>query len=64
MSKATDYQIAVEITVMEAERYLARARAYLDGPDSKKYSYFPSRDRAAMKRASMDLTRALVKVRR
>lgn len=53
----------LKTAVMEAERFLARAKAlkrvYVDGA---RFGY--SKETAAVRRASMDLTRALANLRR
>lgn len=50
--------------IQEAERFLVRAKALQKDPEGFKYLYSPHAQRAAVKRASMDLTRALAKLRR
>lgn len=52
---------------MEAVRFLQKVRAYKESDcysgNNDGYSYFYSPDRAALKRSSMDLTKALSKMR-
>lgn len=49
------------LAVAEARRFISRAEAFIT---SKASCYGPSRETAAMKRASMDLTRSLAALRR
>jgi len=51
-------------SIKEAERFLARAKALKKDPEGFQDLYSPNSQRAAVKRASMDLTRALAKLRR
>lgn len=59
----------LKIAIAEAQRFLARARALPDpepyeiGGETFVQDYFP-REQGAIKRASMDLTRALADLRR
>ena len=55
-----DLQLAVE----EAERFLARAKRLLSEDRLPDYPYLYGPDAAAVKRASMDLTKALPNLRR
>ncbi len=54
------YNERVELAKAEAKRFLEAVRAYEQAPPCGLY---PSVERVTMKRASMDLTRALVGVR-
>lgn len=62
MDKANKIEVErLAIAEAEAKRFLKRlAECRADGPSG----FRPSRARAAMKRASLDLTRALADVRR
>ena len=59
-SKAT----ALIVAVGEAERFIARAKAAVKELETDWTADFSSKEVAAAKRASMDLTRSLVGVRR
>jgi hypothetical protein len=60
MAKADDLKAAV----VEAERFIEKANTALTWLGNQSSSYYgTSKDVAAAKRASMDLTRTLVKVR-
>ena len=59
-----DYEKIVKSALEEARRFDIRAKEYLESETRAVYLFCPSKERAALKRASMDLTRALVKVRR
>lgn len=48
----------------EAQRFLKRVAAYKAKFTNEKVDHWPSPERAAMKRASLDLRQALVKLRR
>ena len=51
--------------IAEAQRFIAVAKAIEVAKDRKPYDWFwPSKETAAAKRASMDLTRALADMRR
>jgi hypothetical protein len=50
--------------VDEAHRFIKRADAYIQRLATDKWAEYSCKESAAMKRASMDLTRALVKIRR
>lgn len=54
------YDQDVKAAISEAQRFIERAEFYLDKPGG----FSAETRRAAMKRASMDLTRALVNVRK
>ena len=61
MSKLDDTEVAIQ----EATRFIAKASEARDYMRAQKSSYFgPSPLVAAMKRASMDLTRSLAKLRK
>ena len=51
----------------EAKRFLKRVKEYKESdsyePDKRGYSYFYCSERAALRRASMDLTKSLAKMR-
>ena len=49
--------------VIEAERFIKKANAAIDKLKSDSLAEYGSKETAAAKRASMDLTRALVAVR-
>lgn len=53
----------LEAAIVEAERFLARARDLLESPLDK-YGHLPPVKTAAVRRASMDLTRSLPPLRR
>lgn len=56
---------SIDTAVKEAERFIIRARKAKETLlGCGKYSSWGGKDNAAMRRASMDLTRALVNVRR
>ena len=48
--------------VQEASRFLQRAQAYLES--NPQQSWRPSKERAALRRSSLDLTRSLSKMRK
>ena len=50
--------------VVEAERFIRKAKEAMDRLSNDKHLYASSKETAAAKRASMDLTRALVDVRK
>ncbi len=52
----------LKIAVAEAERFLARANDYQDDPP--RYDFGASKVGGAVRRSSMDLTRALADLRR
>lgn len=55
----------IDAAIVEAERFITRARKAKETLlDAGKYGSWGGKDNAAMRRASMDLTRALVQVRR
>lgn len=61
----------VEIAVQEVERFLLRVAAWkiankktYEGYDGKVYPCYSPAESAAMKRASLDLTRALAEMRK
>lgn len=57
-------QNLLQIAVEEAERFLARVNDLQDAqPDPKVWGYEGSPETAAVRRSSMDLTRALSKLR-
>jgi hypothetical protein len=61
----TEHQ-AVTAAIAEAERFLAAAKAFCKSQDAKAFAKtggWPSPYRAAAKRASLDLTRALARFR-
>ena len=51
-------------SIKEAERYIDKANAAIQHLESEGYARYQSRKNASAKRASMDLTNALVEVRR
>lgn len=59
-------QAQVKIAVAEAERFLDRAKVVLGQLSAERYdlSWTPAKERAALRRASLDLTRALAQMRR
>ena len=55
----------IDAAIAEAERFIIRARkAKETSLDQGEFGSWSGKDNAAMRRASMDLTRALVQVRR
>ena len=58
-----EYEKNVKAALEEAHRFDVRAHEYLESVP-RNLHLSSSKELAAMKRASMDLTRALVKVRR
>jgi len=59
--------VALENAVDEAERFIEKAKAALkriNDEDDRGYWCYSSKENAAAKRASMDLSRALTEVRR
>ncbi len=57
-----NYQKRIKTAISEAERFIDRAKAAIEAKDD--WDKQPQAKRAAMKRASMDLTRALAQVRK
>ncbi|MCK5431310.1 MAG: hypothetical protein KAJ03_01130 [Gammaproteobacteria bacterium] len=55
---------AYQDSIKEAERYIEKANAAIDHLESEGYARYQSRKNASAKRASMDLSNALVEVRR
>jgi len=56
------YQQRIKTAISEAERFIDRAKLAIEAKDD--WDKQPQAKRAAMKRASMDLTRALAQVRK
>ena len=54
----------IETAISEARRFIARAEAWKKRIKMQPYVLFGSSEGGAAKRASMDLTRALVDIRR
>lgn len=54
----------LELAVAEAKRFLERAERALNAPHPPDYPYMYGPECAAVKRASMDLTKALPNLRR
>jgi hypothetical protein len=54
----------LETAIQEAERFLIFAERALDRLNSDKYAQFGTKETAAARRASMDLTRALAQLRK
>lgn len=52
----------IAVAAAEAKRFLERVRAYHENPPE--YEFSGSKEGGALKRASMDLTRALAELRR
>jgi len=57
-------QDSLLLAIFEAKRFIAKANAAVQKLESDKYAHFGSKETAAAKRASMDLSRALTEVRR
>lgn len=53
----------IDEAVAEARRFIAKAKAAKEAILETEWAGYPLADRAAMKRASMDLTRALARLR-
>ena len=52
------------LAIFEAKRFIAKANAAVRRLKEDEYAHFGSKETAAAKRASMDLSRALTEVRR
>jgi hypothetical protein len=60
-----DYQIKkIEAVIFEAERFLDKADACKKRLEDDSWAIYGSKESGAMKRASMDLTRALAELRK
>ena len=57
-------QIQLEMAIAEAVRFVDKANEAIRALEAKTYAQYQSKDVAAAKRASMDLTRQLVFVRK
>ncbi len=53
----------IKLAIAEAERFVEKAKCARDALRSEEEGFFNSKSFAAAKRASMDLTRALAKMR-
>jgi len=57
-------KLALITAMKEAKRFLSKGQAYLEREKDDKYAQYGCRESGAAKRASMDLTMALVDVRK
>lgn len=55
---------ALRITIAQANRFLQTAKAAMERLESDKFAHFGSQETAACRRASMDLTKALARLRK
>lgn len=63
MSDSKARAIALMEAMTEAERFISKAKVAYSKLRTDEYAHFGCKETAAAKRASMDLTRALVAVR-
>ena len=66
--KKNEFDIKMEVAEKEAMRFLEKVKAYKESDcyykNNDGYSFYQSKDRAAVKRSSMDLTRSLAEIRK
>lgn len=68
MSRKNDFDKSMEEAEKEAIRFLEKIRIYKESDcyykNNDGYSFYQSKDRAGVKRSSMDLTRSLTAMRK